>query len=104
MLSLEGVADTKNPSVPIFGVPTTVGTASETTINYVITDTANKRKFVAVDPHDIPIVAFVDPDLTDSMPRGSRWHRTRRPDPRHRRYITPARGACPTACPCRPSA
>lgn len=69
VLSLEGVADTKNPSVPIFGVPTTAGTASETTINYVITDTHNKRKFVAVDPHDIPIVAFVDPDLTDGMPR-----------------------------------
>ena len=67
VLSLEGVADTKNPSVPIFGVP---ATASETPINYVVTDTANKRKFVAVDPHDIPIVAFVDPDLTDSMPRG----------------------------------
>ena len=66
----EFVADTKNPSVPIFGVPTTAGTASETTINYVVTDTANKRKFVAVDPHDIPIVAFVDPDLTDTMPRG----------------------------------
>ena len=64
------MADTKNPSVPIFGVPTTAGTASETTINYVVTDTANKRKFVAVDPHDIPIVAFVDPDLTDTMPRG----------------------------------
>lgn len=69
VLSLEGVADTKNPSVPIFGVPTTAGTASETTINYVVTDTANKRKFVAVDPHDIPVVAFVDPDLTDGMPR-----------------------------------
>ena len=59
---------TANPE--FFGVPTTAGTASETTINYVVTDTANKRKFVAVDPHDIPIVAFVDPDLTDSMPRG----------------------------------
>ncbi|MCI1832027.1 MAG: lactaldehyde reductase [Bifidobacterium sp.] len=70
VLSLEGVADTKNPSVPIFGVPTTAGTASETTINYVVTDTARKRKFVAVDPHDIPLVAFVDPDLTDTMPRG----------------------------------
>ena len=69
VLSLEGVAATKNPSAPIFGVPTTAGTASETTINYVITDTANKRKFVAVDPHDIPIVAFVDPDLTDTQPR-----------------------------------
>ncbi|MFC0266244.1 lactaldehyde reductase [Alloscardovia macacae] len=69
VLSLEGVADTKNPSVPIFGVPTTAGTASETTINYVITDTANQRKFVAVDPHDIPVVAFVDPDLMDGMPR-----------------------------------
>ena len=58
------------PRLPLIAVPTTAGTASETTINYVITDTANKRKFVAVDPHDIPIVAFVDPDLTDSMPRG----------------------------------
>ncbi|WP_018143475.1 lactaldehyde reductase [Alloscardovia criceti] len=69
VVSLEGVADTKNPSVPIFGVPTTAGTASETTINYVVTDTKNKRKFVAVDPHDIPVVAFVDPDLMDGMPR-----------------------------------
>lgn len=69
VLSLEGVADTKNPSVPIFGVPTTAGTASETTINYVVTDTAHQRKFVAVDPHDIPVVAFVDPDLTDTQPR-----------------------------------
>ncbi|MFC5281653.1 lactaldehyde reductase [Arcanobacterium canis] len=69
VLSLEGLSPTKNPSVPIFGVPTTAGTASETTINYVVTDTANKRKFVAVDPHDIPVVAFVDPDLTDSQPR-----------------------------------
>ncbi|WEV47100.1 lactaldehyde reductase [Bifidobacterium sp. ESL0690] len=69
VLSLEGTAATKNPSVPIFGVPTTAGTASETTINYVVTDTAKKRKFVAVDPHDIPLVAFVDPDLTDTMPR-----------------------------------
>lgn len=69
VLSLEGVADTKNPSVPIIGIPTTAGTASETTINYVITDTENQRKFVCVDPHDIPILAIVDPDLTDSMPR-----------------------------------
>lgn len=69
VLSLEGLADTKNPSVPIIGIPTTAGTASETTINYVITDTENHRKFVCVDPHDIPIMAFVDPDLTDTMPR-----------------------------------
>ncbi|MBI9001727.1 lactaldehyde reductase [Corynebacterium sp. CCM 9185] len=70
VLSLEGVADTKNPSIPIIGIPTTAGTASETTINYVITDTQNQRKFVCVDPHDIPLLAIVDPDLTDSMPRG----------------------------------
>lgn len=69
VLSLEGVADTKNPAVPIIGIPTTAGTASETTINYVITDTANQRKFVCVDPHDIPVLAIVDPDLMDSMPR-----------------------------------
>lgn len=69
VLSLEGTAATKNSSVPIFGVPTTAGTASETTINYVITDTRAKRKFVAVDPHDIPLAAFVDPDLTDTQPR-----------------------------------
>lgn len=69
VLSLEGVADTKNPSIPIIGIPTTAGTASETTINYVITDTEKQRKFVCVDPHDIPVLAIVDPDLTDSMPR-----------------------------------
>lgn len=69
VLSLEGVADTKKPAVPIIGVPTTAGTASETTINYVITDTKNKRKFVCVDEHDIPILAIVDPDLMDGMPR-----------------------------------
>ncbi|EJZ86923.1 lactaldehyde reductase [Schaalia turicensis ACS-279-V-Col4] len=69
VLSLEGLSPTKNPGVPIIGVPTTAGTASETTINYVITDTANKRKFVCVDPHDIPVIAVVDPDLMDGMPR-----------------------------------
>ena len=68
--SLEGVADTKNPSVPLIAVPTTAGTAAEVTINYVITDEENKRKFVCVDPHDIPIVAAVDPDLMSSMPKG----------------------------------
>ncbi|MGJ9483796.1 lactaldehyde reductase [Actinotignum sp. GS-2025f] len=69
VLSLEGVADTKNPSVPIIGIPTTAGTASETTINYVITDTEKHRKFVCVDEHDIPVLAIVDPDLMDGMPR-----------------------------------
>ncbi len=69
VLSLEGVADTKHPAVPIIGIPTTAGTASETTINYVITDTAKERKFVCVDPHDIPVIAIVDPDLMDGMPR-----------------------------------
>lgn len=69
VLSLEGLSPTKNPGVPIIGVPTTAGTASETTINYVITDTAKQRKFVCVDPHDIPVVAVVDPDLMDAMPR-----------------------------------
>ena len=70
VLPLGGGPHPKTPPAPFFGVPPTAGTASETTINYVVTDTANKRKFVAVDPHDIPIVAFVDPDLTDTMPRG----------------------------------
>ena len=68
--SLEGVAPTKNPSKPILAVPTTAGTAAEVTINYVITDVEKKRKFVCVDPHDIPVVAFVDPDMMSSMPRG----------------------------------
>ncbi|MBP5511586.1 MAG: lactaldehyde reductase [Kiritimatiellae bacterium] len=68
--SLEGAAPTKNPSVPILAVPTTAGTAAEVTINYVITDTERNRKFVCVDPHDIPVVAFVDPDMMSSMPKG----------------------------------
>lgn len=68
--SLEGVADTKKPSVPIIAVPTTAGTAAEVTINYVITDVEKKRKFVCVDPHDIPVIAVVDPDMMASMPKG----------------------------------
>jgi lactaldehyde reductase len=68
--SLEGVAATKNPSVPIVAVPTTAGTASETTINYVITDTERQRKFVCVDPHDIPVLAVVDPEMIATAPRG----------------------------------
>ena len=68
--SLEGVAPTKNPCVPIIAVPTTAGTAAEVTINYVITDTEKKRKFVCVDPHDIPVVDVVDPDMMASMPKG----------------------------------
>ena len=68
--SLEGVAPTKNPCVPIIAVPTTAGTAAEVTINYVITDVEKKRKFVCVDPHDIPVVAIVDPDMMASMPAG----------------------------------
>ena len=68
--SLEGLSPTKNPSVPIFAIPTTAGTAAEVTINYVITDVEKKRKFVCVDPHDFPVVAFVDPDMMSSMPKG----------------------------------
>lgn len=68
--SLEGVADTKKPAVPIIAVPTTAGTAAEVTINYVITDAEKDRKMVCVDPHDIPIVAVVDPDMMSSMPKG----------------------------------
>ena len=68
--SLEGVAPTKNPCVPIIAVPTTAGTAAEVTINYVITDVERKRKFVCVDPHDMPIVAVVDPEMMSSMPKG----------------------------------
>ena len=70
VVSLEGVAPTKNPCVPIIAVPTTAGTAAEVTINYVITDEEKKRKFVCVDPHDIPIVAVVDSDMMSSMPKG----------------------------------
>ena len=68
--SLEGVAPTKKPCVPIIAVPTTAGTAAEVTINYVITDVQKKRKFVCVDAHDIPVVAVVDPDMMASMPKG----------------------------------
>jgi len=70
VISLEGVAPTKNKAVPIIAVPTTAGTAAEVTINYVITDTAKNRKMVCVDVHDIPVVAVVDPDMMSSMPKG----------------------------------
>ena len=68
--SLEGVAPTKKPAVPIIAVPTTAGTAAEVTINYVITDEEKSRKMVCVDVHDIPVVAVVDPDMMSSMPKG----------------------------------
>ena len=68
--SLEGAIDTKNPSIPIIAVPTTAGTAAEVTINYVITDEEKKRKFVCVDPHDIPVVAIIDAKMMSSMPKG----------------------------------
>lgn len=67
--SLEGIAPTKNPCVPILAVPTTAGTAAEVTINYVITDEENNRKMVCVDVHDIPVIAFVDPDMMATMPK-----------------------------------
>lgn len=70
VVSLEGVAPTKNKAVPIIAVPTTAGTAAEVTINYVITDSAKNRKMVCVDVHDIPVVAIVDPDMMSSMPKG----------------------------------
>ena len=70
VVSLEGVAPTKNKSVPILALPTTSGTAAEVTINYVITDEANRKKMVCVDPHDIPVCAIVDSDLMMSMPKG----------------------------------
>ncbi len=69
VISLEGVAATKNPCLPILAVPTTSGTAAEVTINYVITDKENQRKFVCVDVHDIPVAAFVDSDLMMGMPK-----------------------------------
>lgn len=68
--SLEGLAPTKHSCLPIIAVSTTSGTAAEVTINYVITDVEKNRKFVCVDPHDIPIVAIVDPDMSASMPTG----------------------------------
>lgn len=68
--SLEGVAPTKNKSVPIIAVPTTAGTAAEVTINYVITDVEKNRKFVCVDTNDIPVVSVVDSEMMSSMPKG----------------------------------
>ena len=69
VVSLDGVADTKNKSLPIIALPTTAGTAAEVTINYVITDDKRTKKMVCVDPHDIPVVAIIDPDLMQKMPQ-----------------------------------
>ena len=70
VVSLDGVADTKNKCLPIIALPTTAGTAAEVTINYVITDEARTKKMVCVDVHDIPVVAVVDPDMMSTMPKG----------------------------------
>lgn len=70
VVSLEGFSPTSKKSVPVFAVPTTAGTAAETTINYVITNEKENRKMACIDPHDIPVVAFVDPDMMSSMPPG----------------------------------
>ncbi len=70
VVSLEGVADTKNRSIPVIALPTTAGTAAEVTINYVITDEKSKKKMVCVDVNDIPAVAIIDPELMYSMPKG----------------------------------
>ena len=70
VVSLEGVAPTKNKSVPVIAVPTTAGTAAEVTINYVITDEEKRRKFVCVDVHDIPVMAIIDSEMMASMPKG----------------------------------
>ena len=69
IVSLEGVAPTKNKSLPIIALPTTAGTAAETTINYVIIDEANHKKMACVDPHDIPVCAIVDAELMYSLPK-----------------------------------
>lgn len=69
VVSLDGAVETKNKSLPIIALPTTAGTAAEVTINYVITDEENTKKMVCVDPHDIPIVSIIDPELMESMPK-----------------------------------
>ena len=70
VVSLEGVANTKHKSVPVIALPTTAGTAAETTINYVITDEVNEKKMVCVDPNDIPAIAIIDAELMYSLPQG----------------------------------
>ena len=69
VVSLDGVANTKNKGMPIIALPTTAGTAAEVTINYVITDDERKKKMVCVDPHDIPEIAIIDPELMATMPK-----------------------------------
>lgn len=69
VVSLDGTAATKNKALPLIALPTTAGTAAEVTINYVITDEVRIKKMVCVDPHDIPIVAIIDPDLMQGMPQ-----------------------------------
>ena len=70
IITLEGCAPTKNKSIPIIALPTTAGTAAETTINYVIIDEEKQKKMVCVDPNDIPAVAIIDAELMYSLPKG----------------------------------
>lgn len=69
VISLDGLAETKNKALPIIALPTTAGTAAEVTINYVITDESRTKKMVCVDVHDIPVIAIIDPDLMQHMPQ-----------------------------------
>lgn len=71
VVSLEGVAPTKHKSVPIIALPTTAGTAAETTINYVIIDEEKQKKMVCVDPNDIPCCSIVDAELMYTLPKGT---------------------------------
>ena len=71
VVSLNGLSNTVNRGMPLICLPTTHGTAAEVTINYVITDESRQIKMVCVDPHDIPIVAIIDSELMESLPKGT---------------------------------
>ena len=68
VVSLEGMDRAKNPPIPLLAFPTTAGTGSETTMDFVITNPAEKRKMACMDSRVVPVAAILDTDIMAKLP------------------------------------